>query len=69
MFMRIVLITLAVAGTLVAALGALLSVGVVFLVGMAILVVSLVMGAFAAPATQRGRYQPVSNPIDDTRRP
>jgi hypothetical protein len=55
MVMRIVLLTLAVAGTLVAVLGVLLSVGVLILVGVALVVVAVVMGALAAPATRRGR--------------
>lgn len=55
MFMRIVLLTLAVAGTLTAVLGLLLSVGVLILIGLAVLVVALVVGALAGPATRRGR--------------
>jgi hypothetical protein len=55
MVFRVLLVTLAVAGTLVAALGAVLSIGVLVLVGLAALVVALVMGALAAPSTRRGR--------------
>ncbi|WP_199516705.1 hypothetical protein [Nucisporomicrobium flavum] len=55
MFMRIFLVTLAVAGAVVAALGVLLSVGALILIGAALLVVALVMGALAAPRTRRGR--------------
>lgn len=55
MAMRIVLLTLAVAGTLAAVLGVLLSVGFLILVGVALVVVAVVMGALGAPATRRGR--------------
>lgn len=53
--MRIFLWTLAAAGALVAVLGGLLSVGVLILVGLAMVAMALVMGALAAPATRRGR--------------
>jgi hypothetical protein len=39
----------------VAVLGAVLSIGVLVLVGLASLVIALVMGALAAPMTRRGR--------------
>ncbi|MEV4703173.1 hypothetical protein [Actinoplanes sp. NPDC049316] len=52
--MRILLLTLAVAGVLVAAAGSLFSVGILVLVGAALLVVAVVIGALAAPRTRRG---------------
>ena len=51
--MRIVIVSLAVVGTLLAATGAVLSVPLLILVGAAALVMAIVMGALAAPATRR----------------
>ena len=51
--MRTFILVVGLAGTIVAACGALFSVPWLILVGIAALLVSLVMGALAAPATRR----------------
>lgn len=56
MYMRILLVTLAIAGAFTAAVGALFSVSVLIFTGLALLIVALVMGALAAPITRRGRW-------------
>lgn len=53
-FLRILLMTLAVAAAVTAALGTLFSASVLLLTGAALLVVALVMGALVAPARRRG---------------
>jgi hypothetical protein len=50
---RTFILIIAVAGTITAACGALFSVAWLILVGIAALVLALVMGALAAPATRR----------------
>ncbi|MCA2219047.1 hypothetical protein [Jidongwangia harbinensis] len=51
--MRTFILIVGVAGTIAAVCGALLSVAWLILVGIAALVLALVMGALAAPATRR----------------
>ncbi len=51
--MRTVIVSLAVAGTVLAAFGALFSLRWLILVGAAGLVMAIVMGALAAPSTRR----------------
>jgi hypothetical protein len=50
---RTIILIVGVAGTIVAACGALFSVRWLILVGIAALLLALVMGALAAPATRR----------------